>query len=88
MTQHVLHELRCCDMSSDRISQATAQAMRIIREPECKRVTGLSRPQRWRLERKNSFPKRIPISEHSHGWLEHEVQDWIRSRVAAPVAAE
>jgi prophage regulatory protein len=61
----------------------------VMREDECFRESGLSRPQRWRLERVGKFPKRIQLSANSVGWLRHEVKDWIATRIAqrAPVDA-
>ena len=53
---------------------------RFIREPECKRTTGLSRTTRWRLERAGLFPNRRVISRNAVAWLESEVQDWLQSR--------
>ena len=62
---------------------------RMIRERECKEVTGLSRTTRWRLERKGDFPKRRKISENAVGWLQSELADWLsaRSEVAGSDAA-
>ncbi len=62
-------------------------ADRFIREPECRRITGLSRTTRWRLERANAFPKRRVISPNAVGWLESEVQEWLRSRAESAAAA-
>lgn len=53
---------------------------RIIREGECRVISGLSRSTRWRLERTGSFPKRRQISENAVGWLESEVRAWLESR--------
>ena len=53
---------------------------RFIREPECKRTTGLSRTTRWRLERSGLFPKRRQISPGLVAWLESEIQEWLRDR--------
>jgi prophage regulatory protein len=55
---------------------------RFIREPEVKRVTGLSRTTRWRLERKGKFPQRRQLSENAVGWLESEIRLWMASRMA------
>lgn len=30
-----------------------------------------------------TFPKRVKIGQHSVGWLESEIDDWILSRFAA-----
>ncbi len=39
------------------------------------------RVQIWRLERQGRFPRRIRIGPRRIGWLETEIDDWIRSRV-------
>ena len=56
---------------------------RFVREPECRRLTGLSRTTRWRLERAGQFPRRRQISPNAVAWLASEVQRWIDDRVAA-----
>lgn len=53
---------------------------RIIREPLCRERTGLSRSQRWRLEREGEFPRRIRLGTNAVGWLEHEIEEWIELR--------
>ena len=40
-----------------------------------------SKVQIWRLERQGRFPRRIRIGPKRIGWLETEIDDWIRSRV-------
>jgi prophage regulatory protein len=52
----------------------------IIREPECRRLTGLSRSTRWRLERDGLFPKRRQISPGCSGWLASEIRAWLAAR--------
>jgi prophage regulatory protein len=47
--------------------------VRIIREAECRALTGLSRSTRYRLERCCLFPKRRLLSECAVGWFEAEV---------------
>ncbi|MBN2372084.1 MAG: AlpA family phage regulatory protein [Vicinamibacteria bacterium] len=53
---------------------------RMIREDECRRMTGLGRTKRWQMERAGTFPKRRMISNKISGYLESEVLDWIHSR--------
>ena len=60
---------------------------RIIREPECEKVTGLSRTTRWRLERQGRFPRRRRVSPNCVGWLESELDIWLRSRPTAELRA-
>jgi predicted DNA-binding transcriptional regulator AlpA len=52
----------------------------IIREPECRRRTGLSRSTRWRLERRGKFPRRRQLSPGCSGWLASEIAAWISAR--------
>ena len=60
---------------------------RFIREPECLKMTGLSRITRWRLERKLEFPKRRQISPNCIGWLESELHEWLETRKRGPAPA-
>lgn len=55
---------------------------RIIREPERKRLTGLSRVRTWELEKLGQFPKRRKLTPNSSsvGWLLSEINEWIQSR--------
>lgn len=58
--------------------------LQFIREPECHRITGLSRDTRWRLEKEGKFPKRYKISENTIGWLSTDLETWIESKVHTP----
>jgi prophage regulatory protein len=53
---------------------------RIVREPECKHRSGLSRSTRWRLERDGKFPSRRRISPGTTGWLDSEIAAWVANR--------
>jgi prophage regulatory protein len=52
----------------------------IVREHECRQLTGLSRSTRWRMERIGLFPRRRRISPGCTGWLRSEIAVWIASR--------
>lgn len=54
----------------------------IVREPERRRLTGLSRTQFWRLEREGLVPRRIQLGANSVGWVRSELESWVRSRMA------
>jgi prophage regulatory protein len=54
---------------------------KIVRETECKALTGLSRVTRWRMEQVGNFPKRRQISPGTVGWLLSDIQQWLKSRV-------
>lgn len=55
---------------------------RIIRLPEVKNLTGISRSQIYELIKKDKFPKQINLGARAVGWLEYEVQEWIQQRIA------
>ncbi|GAA0707939.1 AlpA family transcriptional regulator [Dokdonella soli] len=56
--------------------------LRVIRLPEVRTRTGLSRSQLYKLESEGRFPAHIKLSERASAWLEHEVDDWIADRIA------
>ena len=56
---------------------------RFLREPEVRRITGLSRTTRWRLERAGKFPRRRRISDNAVAWSAAEINAWIAERMAA-----
>jgi prophage regulatory protein len=61
---------------------------RVVREAECKDITGLSRTTRWRLERTEDFPRRRQISDNAVGWLLSELQVWLETRKTARFAPD
>ena len=54
---------------------------RFLRESDVRRITGLSRAQRQRLERAGQFPTRVPLC--AFGWIESEVRAWAAARISA-----
>jgi prophage regulatory protein len=54
----------------------------ILRLPEVRRRTGLSRSTIYSLMRLGDFPRAIPLSARSVGWLESEIEKWITGRAA------
>ena len=54
----------------------------IVGEPECERVTDLSRTTRWRLMRAGKFPKKITLSPNRTGWRLSQVMEWLAERGA------
>jgi prophage regulatory protein len=58
---------------------------RLIREAQCREMTGLSRTTRWELERRGRFPRRCRITEEDGrvvGWLESDLVSWVEARLA------
>jgi prophage regulatory protein len=56
-------------------------SLRLIRLPEVKLRTGLSRSSIYLALKKNIFPKPISLGIRSVAWLESEVDLWISSRI-------
>jgi prophage regulatory protein len=50
------------------------------------RGIGYSRRHLYTLESERKFPKRISLGENRIGWMESEVDDWIRQRAACRAA--
>lgn len=57
---------------------------RIVREPECRKITGLSRTRRYELEQLGRFPRRVKLSDRACGWRLRDVNAWIESRSSTP----
>jgi prophage regulatory protein len=49
---------------------------RILREPEVKRVTGLSRTTRWRGVKAGTFPPPVEPTPGTRGWFESVIARW------------
>jgi prophage regulatory protein len=61
---------------------------RFLRESEVRRITGLSRAQRQRLERLGEFPARVSLSQRAFGWIESEIRAWVAARISAREQAQ
>jgi prophage regulatory protein len=62
---------------------------RILREPEERALTGLSRTTRYMLEREGKYPEAVQLTGRARGhWMSH-VMKWLeeRERGRAKVAA-
>ncbi len=59
----------------------TPQDDRFLREPEVRRITGLSRTTRWRMERLGEFPHKRRISKNAVAWLASEIKSWMAERI-------
>ena len=54
--------------------------LRLMRLPEVKTVTGLSRSTIYKMVSEAAFPRPVKINERAVGWREHEVQAWVAER--------
>lgn len=61
---------------------ASTDIDRLIRLTEVKTLTGLSTSSIYRLLATDSFPAQIPLGARSVAWVESEVLDWMKSRIA------
>lgn len=52
------------------------QSDRIIRELECRRLTGICRTTRYMMEKEGKFPARRKLGGRAVGWLLSEVSAW------------
>ncbi len=63
----------------------------VLRLPAVLAKTGLSRSTVYRLESTtgSGFPRRVRLGEHSTGWYEHEIDEYLANlpRVDAPKPA-
>jgi len=55
----------------------------VIRLPEVKARTGISRASIYSFEKQNKFPKRVKLGSRAVGWIESEIEAWIEARVKA-----
>ncbi|MDP2228244.1 MAG: AlpA family transcriptional regulator [Moraxellaceae bacterium] len=57
--------------------------MIILRLKDVMACTGLGRSSVYKFITEGRFPKPVALGDRAVGWVEEEVQDWIRARVAA-----
>ena len=60
-----------------------SDTIRILRRSQVQDLTGLSRSTIYLQIAAGQFPRSIPLGARSVGWIEAEIVDWLRSRVAA-----
>lgn len=56
-------------------------AMRILRLSEVIYRTGLARSTIYKLMKAKEFPQAVPLMVRTVGWIETEVNDWIKSKI-------
>jgi prophage regulatory protein len=59
--------------------------VRLLSYDELRPLKGIpySKVHIWRLEREGKFPKRVPLGESRHGWVDTEIDEWITKRMAS-----
>jgi prophage regulatory protein len=53
----------------------------ILRLPQVKSETGLSRSAIYQRISEGSFPKQINLGSRAVGWLTSDIENWIKQRV-------
>jgi prophage regulatory protein len=56
---------------------------RLMRLPEVKRITGLSKSSIYDRMNEGIFPKSVPLGGRTVGWVESEVDEWVETRIAS-----
>lgn len=54
---------------------------KILRLPEIKKRTGLSRSTIYQRMSEGLFPPPIPLGSRAVGWVESEIDSWIEERI-------
>ena len=65
------------------IEQETSAPVRFLRLPEVLDRTGLSRSTIYIRLDQGRFPRPVSLGARAVGWIESEVDEWIRERIAA-----
>jgi prophage regulatory protein len=58
-----------------------AMTYSMLRLPEVKSRVGLSRSAIYLAISREEFPRPVPLGARAVGWLESEIEEWIRVRV-------
>jgi prophage regulatory protein len=71
-------------VAATHLSSVEAKNLRLIRLGQVMNKTGMGRSWIYQSIKNGSFPKPISISgAHAVAWVEHEIEGWIESRIAA-----
>lgn len=54
----------------------------LLRIQEVKRRSGLCRTEIYHRMKVGQFPKNVPLSIRSVGWVESEIEKWVQDRIA------
>ena len=61
---------------------------RVIREGECRKLTGVCRTTRYMMERDGKFPARRQLGGRSVGWVLSEVMEWVNRQPKATLGSK
>ena len=54
----------------------------ILRLPDVKKYTGLSRSTIYLRIAQGNFPKQLSLGGRSIGWLQSEIEEWLSNKIA------
>ena len=57
------------------------KTLKFYRMPELKEITGLSPSGVYKLIRESRFPRGVKLTSRATGWLSHDVDRWLESRL-------
>lgn len=57
--------------------------MRVIKLKDVINTTGLSRSSIYAYMAKGGFPKPIQLGPRAVAWIEEEVQEWLKAKIAS-----
>lgn len=55
---------------------------KVIRRPEVEALTGLKRSSIYAKMAEGTFPKPVNLGIRAVGWIESEVEEWLKNRIA------
>ena len=70
-------------MTEQPMDQRTNPPTRFLRLPEVQARTGLSRSTIYVRLDQGRFPRPVSLGSRAVGWIESELDEWIRERIAA-----
>ena len=70
------------------MAQQSQNAPTIIRLKQVKQRTGLSRSSIYLAMNRGNFPRKIALGARSVGWIEEEIDSFLRTRIEASRATQ
>ncbi|BDT57225.1 hypothetical protein MasN3_07190 [Massilia varians] len=64
------------------MAQQDQQTSRVLRRPKVQERTGLSKSGIYLAIQNGEFPRPIQIGKRAVGWLECDIEAWLRERIA------
>ena len=61
--------------------------MKIIRLKQVMETTGLARSTIYKYIAAGTFPKPVPLGGKSVGWVDEEIQEWVKAKIEERDAA-